>query len=374
MNVLQILPALHGGGVERGTLEIASALLGAGHKATVASSGGRLVAGLEAMGARHVVLPLGSKLPWQIWRNAHSLCTLIKQEQIDVLHVRSRAPAWSALLAARRCKMPLVTTFHGQYGHASALKRFYNSAMLRGDACIAVSDSIAQHIRDTYHTSSPITTIHRGIDLDYFDPARITDQQKRALRAKWQVDAQHPLLILPGRLTRLKGHHLLIDTLHLHPLPELQVRIVGDIEGRESYYRECLDYLQQHGLSEQIRFTGPCDDMAVAYAISDLVLSASTKPESFGRTICEAQAMGCRVIASDHGGARETLSPTQPQGLFAPRDTQALAQAIEKQLSLNAAQLKKQQATSRAHIEEHYSLQQMQTKTLAIYQSLCMKD
>lgn len=370
LTVLQILPALDGGGVERGTLEIAEALVARGCRALVVSRGGRWVSKLEALGAQHITLPVHSKQPWRIWRNANALQALAIAQQVDVLHVRSRAPAWSALLAARRSALPLVATFHGQYGHASALKRWYNSAMLRGDACIAVSDFIATHIRNTYRPPKQLVTIYRGIDTDYFDPHGLDAARLNTLRKQWQCDNETPIVLLPGRLTRLKGHRLLIEALSRMKHRDVQLVMVGATEGREHYLQACRDLAHTLDLQMRIRFVGNCEDMPAAYALSDVVVSASTKPEAFGRTLVEAQAMGCRLVAADHGGARETLQATQPQGLFTPGDAEALARAIDRQLSLTPQQREHIAFQSRSHVATHYSLRRMQVETLALYQQL----
>ncbi len=368
--ILQILPALEGGGVERGTLEITAALVKEGFRALVASSGGRWVSQLEALGAQHITLPLQSKNPWQMWRNAAALTTIATQHQVKLLHVRSRAPAWSALCASRRLQIPLVTTFHGQYGHASALKRFYNSAMLRGDACIAVSDFIAAHILTAYPPTKRLVTIYRGIDTAYFDPQSIAEERRQALREVWQCAPTQPIVLLPGRLTRLKGHLLLIEALsHLQDL-NFDLIIVGDTTQRAHYVEQCQNLAKEKGVRQTIRFVGNCDDMPAAYALSDIVVSASMKPEAFGRTLCEAQAMGCRAVAANHGGAQETLKATQPAGLYAPNDAAALAAAIRHQFSLTPQERHALAERSRAHVATLYSLRGMQSETLDVYREL----
>ena len=201
--VLQVLPALEAGGVERGTLEIAAALREAGARALVVSSGGRMAAGL---GADHIPLPVHTKNPLRVWRNAAGLKALIEREGVDLVHARSRAPAWSARSASRRAGVPFVTTFHGAYGASSAAKRAYNGIMVRGDVVIAVSDFIAAHIQEIYRCPpSRIRVVHRGIDAAAFDPGTVPPREKAALRAAWGVPEGARALLLPGRLTRLKA-------------------------------------------------------------------------------------------------------------------------------------------------------------------------
>ena len=231
--VLQVLPALEAGGVERGTLEIAAALREAGARALVVSSGGRMAAGL---GADHICLRVHTKNPLGLWRNAAGLKALIEREGVDLVHARSRAPAWSARAAARRAGIPFVTTFHGAYGASSAAKRAWNRIMVRGDRVIAVSDFIAAHIREIYGCPPErIRVVHRGIDAASFDPAAVPPREKAALRAAWGVPEGARVVLLPGRLTRLKGHAVLIEAMRLLADPKLVAVFVGSDRDRDAY-------------------------------------------------------------------------------------------------------------------------------------------
>ncbi len=359
--VLQVLPALEAGGVERGALEIAAVLREAGAQALVVSSGGRMAAGL---GADHISLPVHTKSPLGMWRNAARLKALIERKGVDLVHARSRAPAWSAWAAARRSGVPFVTTFHGAYGARTAAKRAYNRIMLRGDRVIAVSDFIAAHIGEVYRRSPVhIRVVHRGIDAAAFDPAAVPSRAKTALRAAWGVPENARVVLLPGRLTRLKGHSVLIEALRLLGDPKVVGVFAGSDRGRDAYRQE----LETQARGLPVRFAGHIDDVATAYAASDVVVSASTAPEAFGRTIAEAGAMGLPCVATDHGGAPEILRRGDTGWLVPPGDPSALADGIRQALAAAGPALA---ATARAHVLANFTRAHMCEKTLAVYAEL----
>ncbi len=359
--ILQVLPALEAGGVERGTLEIAAALREAGARALVVSSGGRMAAEL---GADHIALPVHTKNPVGLWRNAAHLAALIEREGVDLVHARSRAPAWSARSAARRAGVPFVTTFHGAYGARSAAKRAWNRVMVRGDRVIAVSDFIAAHIGETYRCSPErIRVVYRGIDAAAFDPAAVPPREKAALRAAWGVPEQARVLLLPGRLTRLKGHAVLIDAMRLLDDLKLVAVFAGSDRDRDAYRRE----LETQARGLPVRFAGHTDDMAAAYAASDVAVSASVHPESFGRVLAEAGAMGLPVVASDHGGAKEIVLEGETGWLVPPGDPAALAEGIRNALAAAGPGLAE---CARAHVLARFTLASMCAGTLAVYGEL----
>ena len=359
--ILQVLPALEAGGVERGALEVAAAIGEAGARALVVSSGGRMAAGL---GADHVALPVQTKNPVGLWRNAARLRELIEREGVDLVHARSRAPAWSARAAARRARVPFVTTFHGAYGARSAAKRAWNRVMIRGDLVIAVSDFIAAHIKETYRCpEARIRVVHRGIDAAAFDPAAVPPREKAALRAAWGVPEEARVVLLPGRLTRLKGHAVLIGAMRLLADPNLVAVFVGSDRDRHAYRRE----LEAEARGLPVRFAGHTDDVAAAYAASDVVVSASVHPESFGRVLAEAGAMGLPVVASDHGGAREIVRQGETGWLVPPGDPAALAEGIRNALAAAGPALAER---ARAHVLARFTLARMCAATLAVYGEL----
>lgn len=372
--ILQVLPALKAGGVERGTLEMAEAIIAVGGRAIVASAGGALVDRLERLGAEHVTIDLGRKSPLAIWRNSRRLSGLITREKIDLVHARSRAPAWAASRACRAASLPFVTTWHGLHNANWAGKRLYNAILARGDRVIATSAFIAQRLSQDYHVPPErLRLIPRGADIVRFDPARITGQRIQTLIDAWAIPEDARTIMLPGRLTRWKGHTVMIEALDLlaPTLSEPWVCIfVGPADPEDRYVRELCTLAARHGIAENLRFTGHCHDMPAAYAMADVVVAPSLRPEPFGRIAVEAQAMGRPVIATAIGGSMETILSNQTGLLVQPNDAAALAEAILSVLSASADALALLAETARAHVLEHYTTSQMQVATLSVYDEL----
>ena len=368
--VLQVLPSLVSGGVERGTLEIAEALVAAGFRAFVASAGGPLVAPLEALGARHVILPLATKSPVGIWRNAGALARLAREEGIAILHARSRAPAWSALAAARRVGARFVTTYHGTYNEGLPGKRFYNSVMARGDRVIAISRFIAGHVRATHGVGEDrLRIIPRGVDERLFDPARVAPERIAALRVAWDVPEGRPVVMLPGRVTRWKGQGVLVEAMARLPGDALAL-LVGDAGGKAGFREELAARIAALGLRDRVRLVGHAQDMPAALLIADVVVHASTDAEAFGRTVIEAQAMERCVVASDLGGPTETVEDGATGWRVPPGDAAALAVAIDKVLVMPVADRAAIGARARAAVLAGYTTARMQAATLAVYREL----
>ncbi len=367
--VLQVLPRLGaGGGVERGTVEIARAVVEAGGRALVASEGGPLVHDLTRARAEHFKIPAASKNPFVMAANIGRLARLIEAEKVDIVHARSRAPAWSAWAAARRTGTHFVTTFHGTYSHGNFLKRRYNSVMTRGERVIAISGFIAGHVRKIYGVPSErIRVVHRGVDLERFDPKLVTAERVAKLAGDWRLDDGLAVVMLPGRLTRWKGHGVFIDAVADLKRRDIRCLVVGSDQGRTGYRRELESMVHDKGLEEIVRIVDHCDDMPAAYMLTDVVVSASTDPEAFGRVVPEAQALGRPVIATGHGGARETVIENVTGWLTPPGDAAALAAAIEKALALPADQRVRLAAAAIANVTENFSKQAMSDKTLEIY-------
>jgi glycosyltransferase involved in cell wall biosynthesis len=367
--VLQVLPALAAGGVPRGTIEVAAAQVAAGWQALVASAGGPGVAALEAAGAEHIALPLESKNPFAIAANGRRLEALIRQRGIGLIHARSRAPAWSALLAARGAGVPFVTTFHGTYGHANALKRRYNRVMTKGDRVIAISEHIARHMREVYGTPAErIRVIPRGVDLAVFDPARVAPERVAVLRQAWDADAM-PVVLLPGRLTAWKGQSVLVEAVRLAQRP-MRIVLAGDAQGRERYVARLREQIAAAGLDDSVVMPGNVSDMAAACLAADVVVSASTDPEAFGRVAIEGQAMGRPVIASGHGGALESVADGESGWLVPPGDAAALAAALGRALAMSAEQRAAMGAAGLARVREHFTTAKMCAATLGVYEEL----
>lgn len=368
--VLQILPSLVSGGVERGTLEIAEALVAAGFRAFVASAGGPLVAPLEALGARHVALPLATKSPAGIWRNAGALARLVRREGIAILHARSRAPAWSALAAARRTGAHFMTTYHGTYNEGLPGKRLYNSVMARGERVIAISRFIAAHVQATHGVGEDrLRVIPRGVDERIFNPARVAPDRVAALRAAWAVPEGRPVVLLPGRITRWKGQAVLVEAMAQLPAEALAL-LVGDAGARPAFRDELVARIAALGLQDRVRLVGHAQDMPAALLLADLVVHASTDAEAFGRTVIEAQAMERCVIASDLGGPTETVAPGQTGWRVPPGDAGALAAAIAVALAMPPAARAAMGARARASVLAGYTTARMQAATLAVYREL----
>lgn len=368
--MLQVLPALEAGGVERGTIEIAAALKAAGWGAMVASAGGAMARELDRLGVPHLTLPLQRKNPLQMRRNAESLANAIREHGVGLVHARSRAPAWSAWAAARRTGVPFVTTFHNAYGH-NWLKHPYNAVMARGRRVIAISNFVAEHVRATYGVpEARLVTIQRGVDLGLFSPQAVSAERQIQLLRAWRLPEATPVVMLPGRLTRWKGQMVLLEALARMPHRNLVCVLVGSDQGRERYRRELERRAEALGLGAQLRIVPHCRDMPAAYMLADVVVSASTQPEGFGRVAAEALAMGRPVVATDHGGARETVLPRETGWLVPPGDAAALAAALEVALSLDPGERRWLAERARAHVTAHFSTAQMCERTLDVYRAV----
>ncbi len=367
--VLQIIPALEAGGAERTTLEIAEALARNGDRALVASRGGRLEGELETLGGELIRMDAATKDPVEAWRNAGRLAKIVRAEGVDILHARSRAPAWSALIAARRAKTPFVTTYHGTYKAKSALKRFYNSVMARGDIVIANSAFIRDRIIEQ-HGIDParIAVIPRGVDMAQHDPEAISHGAIADFRLSLGLPPHddRPVILLPARLTRWKGQVTAIEALAMMKT-EAVLALAGDAQGRKAYVAELEEMIARAGLSERAILAGHAENMPAVYAASDLVIAPSVEPEAFGRTAAEAQAMGRMVIAADHGGAREVVDPGVTGWLAPPGDAAAWAGAMDRALSLDAEARAAMGAAGRARAREQFSTNALQTATLRVY-------
>jgi len=368
--ILQVLPALRSGGVERGTLEIAEAQIAAGFRAIVASAGGEMVPALEALGAKHITLPLTAKTPWAIWRNAAALAALARSEGVALIHARSRAPAWSALLAARRMDLPFVTTYHGAYNEGFPGKRLYNSVMARGDRVIAISHFIADLIRARHGVDEArLRVIPRGVDPRRFDPALVSAERLAALRAAWGVAEGQPIIMLPARVTRWKGQMVLVEAMAQLPGDALAL-LVGDAAERPAFQAELQARIAGLGLQDRVRLVGHATDMPAALMLADVVVHASTDAEAFGRTVIEAQAMARPVIASDLGAPRETVAEGITGWRTPPGDAAALAAALSRALAMTDSERAALGARARAAVLSGYTTAAMQAATMATYREL----
>ena len=324
MKILQVLPELEQGGVERGTIEIASALTAAGIPNAVASAGGRLVHALEECGTEHLLLPIDKKNPFTLRKCAKKLAEYCEKEGVTLMHVRSRAPAWAVKWASKMCGVKWIATFHGVYGTSPRIFKIpYNRIMLKGERTIAVSDYVRRHILDNYSGVDPerIVRIYRGAETDVFSPDAVPKEDAEAKKTKqYGFEGNRPVITIAGRLTRLKGQEVFFEALSMMRNRRFGVLVLGSDQGRVEY----SDHLRTIAgkLSDETRvvFRDHTSQMQVVYALSDIVVNASTQPESFGRTITEAQASGCLVLATAHGGACETVKDGETGFLVPPGD------------------------------------------------------
>jgi glycosyltransferase involved in cell wall biosynthesis len=376
MTILQVVPELATGGAERTTIEVAQAIVKAGGRALVWSAGGRLLPELEAVGGEHVLGRAASKNPFEVFvSNPRELQRLIASKKVDLVHARSRAPAWSALIAARRAKVPFVTTYHGIYNAKSALKRWYNSVMVRGDVIIANSHFTKAHLIAQHSTDpSQVEVIYRGVDIEAFDPASVSPQRSTTLAQAWGLSlrAARPRIILPARLTHWKGQGILLAALGMLKREgyDFEAILVGDAQGRSDYIAQLEAQIIAQALSGQVHLVGHCSDMPAAFSLCDIAVTPSTEPEAFGRTAAEAQAMGLPIIASDLGGAKETIDPGVTGFLTKPGDAGALAQALKTVLDMTEAQRKAMGAAGHVRVRELFTTESLQKHTLALYQRL----
>ena len=380
--ILQVIPELDAGGAERSTVEIAAAIVQAGGKAIVVSEGGRLGREIESAGARLVTLPVASKNPLRILANARALERMASEEGVDLLHARSRAPAWSALIAARRTGRFFVTTYHGAYNERGPLKKLYNSVMARADRVIANSAYTARLIRARYGTKDErIAIIPRGVDLEDFDRQRISPERLDVLRARWDIPPGTRVILHPARLTRWKGQTTVVEALaHLRAernQAAFKLVFAGDAQGRDDYVANLERRVTEFDLSQHVVFAGHVDDMPAAYALARVTLVASIEAEAFGRTAVEAAALGSPVIATRIGAPQETVlappavSTQEATGwLVPPDDPLALAEALATVLNMTSEDYDAMAARAIAHARRAYSARRMQETTLAVYDAL----
>ena len=380
--ILQVVPHLETGGAELSTLEMVDALSKAGGQALVVSEGGRMAGDVERLGGELVHMSVATKNPVQMFRNKQLLEQLIIERNVLLLHARSRAPAWSSLLASAHIKIPFVTTYHGAYGEMEPFKRFYNSVMARGDVVIANSQFTADLVRERHHTEGErLRVIYRGVNLERFSRDAISVGRLEALRSKWGLEPDIPVILHPARLTRWKGQGVVIRAMakliKQGKDHKAVVILAGDHQGREDYVRELKEQIAELQLEERVKLIGHCADMAAAYALADVTIIASIEPEAFGRTSAEAQAMGCPVIATNIGAPPETvrampfvLKNEMTGWLVPPQQPESLAHSLAEFFSMDEDSHKKISKNAIRNVAEYFSDDLMKIQTLAIYDEL----
>lgn len=370
--VLQVLPELGQGGVELGTIEIASELQKRGIENYVASEGGRMEYNLERIKVKHFTLPLKTKNIFKMYLNSLRLARIIKKYGITIVHARSRAPAWSAYWAAKRCGVHFVTTFHGTYGLGPwGIKKFYNKIMTYGERVIAISNHIKQHILKNYKTDeSKIRLIHRCVNMENFNVETTSAERMIKYLEDNNIPEDKPIVTLIGRLTNWKGQKLLIEALHLIDNEDFFCVIIGDDQGRKKYSSELRKMIANYNMTDRFLFIRNVKDIPAAMMVSDVVLSTSIEPEAFGRIAIEGQAMGRVVVASNIGGSVETVIDGVTGRLYESTSAKALAEAIEWALHLSTDEREKIGAAGIKNVKEHFTKQIMCDKTIEVYKEL----
>ena len=369
--ILQILPAMISGGVERGTVDMAAHIVAMGGRAIVISSGGIMSHDIERVGGKHITLPVDSKNPLQILRNAGKIADILREQKVDIIHARSRAPAWSAWHAAQKTGVPLVTSFHGAYGMQNKFKRWYNGVMIRGARVIAVSNFIREYILGYYPISAErIDVVQRGIDLQKFDAARVHRDRVIKLATEWAIPDDKPIVMLPGRISHWKGQRELLLALSELPHRNFYCLFVGSDHGHESYRAEIEKLVGKLELNGLVKWVGECRDMPAAYMLADVVVSASQQPEAFGRVAIEAQAMGRPLVATNHGGSAETIIDKQTGFLCPPGNIGALGRTVNKLLGFNAQARETLGAAAIKHVRANFGVEKMCAGEFATYEKV----
>lgn len=370
--VLQVLPEMNHGGVEVGTVEIASGLQSAGIVNFVASAGGRMVYDLQKIKVKHFELPLKTKNPFKLWQNAKKLEKIIKENGINIVHARSRAPAWSAYWAAKRAGAVFVTTFHGTYGLGPfGIKKLYNRVMTCGKLVIAISTHIKNHMLKEYKVDeNKIRLIHRCVNTDNFAPEKVSQERIVKTVTENHLPEDKPIISLIGRVTRWKGQHLLIEALSKVKAKDFYCLIVGSDQGRVHYTNQLKELVEKYGLEAKVQFIDHSFDIPALLMVSDVVLSTAIEPEAFGRAAIEGQAMGKIVLASNIGGSLDNTVDGVTGRLFESNNAQALANAIDWALNLPSDEKEKISKAAIKNVKDNFTKQIMCDKTLQVYKEL----
>ncbi len=369
--IMQVIPELGPGGAEQGCIDVAAALVQSGAKALVVSNGGARVHEIERVGGLHINMPVHSKNPATILKNTLALKKLIAMHGVDIVHARSRAPAWSCYNACKNTPAQFMTTCHAPYNISGEAKRYYNSVMAQGERVIAISGYVSRYLQSNYRMDpEKIRVVHRGIALEKFHPTAVTAERMIQLSQQWRVPDGSSIILLPGRLTRWKGHHVLIEAMETLKRRDVFCVIIGSDQGRNEYRKELEEAIHDRGLGGHVRIVDHCNDMPAAYMLSAVVVSASTDPEGFGRVPVEGQAMGRPVVATDHGGAKETIVRGETGWLVPPGDARAMSRALDEALALSPTQRAVLATRAMAHIAEHFTREKMADATLDVYAEL----
>lgn len=369
--VMQIIPSLGAGGAEQGCIDVAAELVKSGAKSIVVSHGGHRIPEILRGGSIHIDLPVHSKNPFVMWRNISRLRKIIKDHDVDIVHARSRAPAWSAWKSVEGTKARFITTCHAPFNISGDVKKFYNSSIARGERVIAISNYVREYLLKNYEIEDRnIRVIHRGVAIEKFHPNAVAPTHLIKLTQEWRVPDGCTIIMMPGRLTRWKGHHILVDAMAKLKRDDVFCVMIGDDQGRTEYRAEVENAIREKGLEGRVRIIGHCSDMPAAYMLANVVVSASTDPEGFGRVPIEAQAMGRPIIATNHGGAMETILPGYTGWLVPPGDADAMANAMEEALNMDSEQRSFMATHAMMHVAEHFTRGRMVDETMNVYAEL----
>ena len=378
LKVLQVIPKLGYGGAETGCYDIAHYLPENGCESFIVTSGGELLKFVDKKKVKIIRLPVHSKNPLLILINFLVLIGIILFNNISIVHARSRAPAWSCLFASKITGRKFVTTFHGTYNFNSRFKKFYNSVMVRSDLIIAGSNFIFSHIKENYKKfiddKRKLLVIFRGINVDYFEPSTKLESDEKKLLKNWEIEKDKKIILLPGRLTSWKGQEVFIDAINLVNIElgyeAFYAVILGSDQGRDLYKKKLIRLCEQYRMIKQIRFIDHCKDMALAYKVSDIIVSASIEPEAFGRVVVEAQSMEKPVIASNIGGSKETVVDEKTGFLFESGNPKSLSQKILKTISMDEMSLKSMGTNGRKNIIQKFNVEKMCFSTYSEYKRI----
>ena len=378
IKVLQVIPKLGYGGAETGCYDIAHYLAEKNCKSFIVTSGGELIKFIDKKKVKLIKLPVHSKNPVLIFLNSIFLVCIILYYNISIVHARSRAPAWSCFFATRLTKRKFVTTFHGTYNFKGKLKKFYNSVMLRSDLIIAGTNFIFSHIKENYSefldTKKKFLVIFRGINVDYFDPSTKLETEEKKLLQSWEINNEKKIILMPGRLTSWKGQELFIDAINLVKIElgyeAFHVVILGSDQGRSLYKKKLIRLTEQYRLNKQVKFINHCKDMALAYKVSDIVVSASVEPEAFGRVAVEAQSMEKIIIASDIGGSNETIVDQKTGFLFSSGNASSLSKKIIQVITTDELSLDLIRKEGRKNVIKKFNVEKMCFSTYSEYKRL----
>ena len=378
INVLQVIPKLGFGGAETGCYDIAHYLPENNCKSYIVTSGGELTKYIDKKKVKLIKLPVNTKNPILILLNAIIIVGIILFFNISIVHARSRAPAWSCLLATKLTKRKFVTTFHGTYNFSGKLKKIYNSVMVRSDLIIAGSNFIFAHIKENYseylNSKKKFLVIFRGINIDYFDSSTKLENDEEKLLKKWEIKKEKKIILLPGRLTPWKGQELFIEAVNLTNIElgyeAFHAIILGSEQGRNLYKKKLVRLIEQFRLNKQIKFIDQCKDMALAYQVSDIIVSASIEPEAFGRVAVEAQSMEKLIIASNIGGSNETIINEKTGLLFESGNAHSLSQKIIKGITMDERSIKSLGEEGRKNVKKKFNVEKMCFSTYSEYKRL----